>query len=446
MSIHRKLMTVCCGAVLAFGLAACGTSGDDSTAGAPAVERPTGPTQADLVDAEKKRADAAEKLLADKAKADAQDKSEGLFAAIKLNVEGLPTDEMHPDSDPDNGVAALAAKAMPPVADSRDKDDKDAATIVAFAKHYMGMDPMSRITENTVDTVTMLTTGPEPGAASDKFPENGGSHVYTAEADDAVSLPGTLMGASGTYDCSGATCRISEDGGKYTFVGGWTFDADPGAMVTIKDDDYSRWGWWAFKRKDDTFRVETFTDYSKDADDITESTDLADLANLGTATYMGSAAGKYAIDNRPTGKTLEAAHFDADATIKANFGELVTSTVTGTIDNFMVDGEARDWSVALGMTPVRWGDAAAVDGPVRDFDSSADDTEGNNAGATSVWTIGGVKGDADGDWSGDFHHDGDAREDGTPATVIGQFTASHGTSAYMTGAFGASNMAEDTPR
>ena len=31
MSTHRKLMTVCCAAVLALGLAACGSSSDDDT-------------------------------------------------------------------------------------------------------------------------------------------------------------------------------------------------------------------------------------------------------------------------------------------------------------------------------------------------------------------------------------------------------------------------------
>ena len=33
MSIHKKLMTVCCAAVLALGLAACGSSSDDNQAG-----------------------------------------------------------------------------------------------------------------------------------------------------------------------------------------------------------------------------------------------------------------------------------------------------------------------------------------------------------------------------------------------------------------------------
>ena len=97
MSIHRKLMTVCCGAVLAFGLAACGTSGDDSTAGAPAVERPTGPTQADLVDAEKMRADEAEKKLADAEAAAALATAKALIAAIDAPASfAVPADAETP--------------------------------------------------------------------------------------------------------------------------------------------------------------------------------------------------------------------------------------------------------------------------------------------------------------------------------------------------------------
>ena len=60
MSIHRKLTTVCCAAVLAFGLAACGSSDDDTAAddGTPTVEEPAGPTQAELDAAEAEAAEA----------------------------------------------------------------------------------------------------------------------------------------------------------------------------------------------------------------------------------------------------------------------------------------------------------------------------------------------------------------------------------------------------
>ena len=464
MSTYKNLMTVCAAVVLAFGLAACGSSDDDTAAddSAPTVEEPAGPTQAEL-DAEKARADAAEAELAAAEAAADKAKNEGLFAAIKTFVQdGGPADNVA--GEPENGVAALDPKATVKVADHRVMDDKGAAMTVAFAKHYMARLAAGPATGDSLNVAAGATGGPaadtpEAGAASDMFPKNGGSATYTdGEASDdlpaSVTLPGTLMSAPGTYNCAqdgGTACRIDEDGGKYTFTGGWTFDPEASAMVTIEDGDYSRWGWWAFKRKDGTFRVETFTE-AKDGDDTDDWTTGATVTNLGTATYTGSANGKYAIDNRPTGTVLAAGHFDADATIVADFGA-TASTATGTIDNFMVDGEATDWSVALGRTDIGFADANA-DPVERDIDSADDvaiaatDTAPATAvaGMKNVWTIGGVKGAAAGDWSGDFHNNGSPRDDGTPATVIGQFTASHGTNAYMTGAFGASNMAEDTPR
>ena len=443
-------MTVCAAVVLAFGLAACGSSDDDSAAddGTPAVTEPAGPTQAAL-DAEKARADAAEAELA-AAEADANmAKMEGLFAAIKLNVENVLDSEGVPvraaDGDPDPaGVEAIAPKAMPPVADSRVMDDKGDGRMLPFGEHF---------TLNTNRVHELASDADTSGAASDRFPHNGGSVTYTPEDNDDnsltaanVELSGTLMSAPGTFRCDGDACMVTERAGKYRFAAGWTFDADDGAMVTIEDGDYSQWGWWAFERKNGTYRVETFT-AAMDDDDITAVP--GNVASLGTATYMGSANGKYAIDNRPTGDVLEAAHFDADATIKAVFG--ATSTVSGTIDNFMVDGNAKDWSVALGKTGITWGNAT-LEPAVRDFATTVGNTpdpadteaETVGGGVANVWTIGGVKDDAAGDWSGDFHHDGAARNDGTPASVIGQFTASHGTNAYMTGAFGAHNMAPDT--
>ena len=84
MSTHRKLLTACCAAVLAFGLAACGSSDDDTAADdTPTVEETAGPTQADL-DAEKMRADEAEQALADAAAKAAR----GTAKALKKAIDG----------------------------------------------------------------------------------------------------------------------------------------------------------------------------------------------------------------------------------------------------------------------------------------------------------------------------------------------------------------------
>ena len=407
--------------------------------------------------------DALQDKLDEMQAADMQEKMEGIFAAIKATVEN----EADPDSTTtpparlrarDGDPAADAAYATKPavaVSNSFVGNDKGPDTTVAFTKHYETRLTAGAATGDILNIGQGATGGPgantaEAGAASDddEFPKNGGTGEYTEEATDSITIRGTLMKASGAFKCTGATCTITEDGGKYTFSEAWTFDPDAGTTVTLEDMDYNRWGWWYFLRKDGTYRVETFASAAMATDDITggDTASGGPGTDHGTVTYEGTAAGKYAIDNRPTGTILEAGHFSASAELKADLG--ATPTVSGTIDEFMVDGEAKeDWSVALGTTSITWGDANATPA-VRDFDTAGDTAQTAplvNGGVANVWTIGGVKGAADGDWSGDFHHDGDAREDGTPATVIGQFTASHGTTAYMAGAFGAENMAADTP-
>ena len=65
---------------------------------------------------------------------------------------------------------------------------------------------------------------------------------------------------------------------------------------------------------------------------------------MGTATYVGGAAGKYSLHST-TGGENDAGHFTADAELEANFTD---DMITGTIDNFRgADGMPRNWSVEL---------------------------------------------------------------------------------------------------
>ena len=79
--------------------------------------------------------------------------------------------------------------------------------------------------------------------------------------------------------------------------------------------------------------------------DVESSRWTASQTLQGTATYMGGAAGKYALSSS-TGGTNDAGHFTAKATLEADFN--VDDMISGTIDTFMgADGMARDWSVEL---------------------------------------------------------------------------------------------------
>ena len=392
------------------------------------------------------------KALEDAEKLANQAKMEGLFAAIKGEVTGTvehPAGEAEVEVSVVKGVTIVKFEASggtitattPSVtlADSAVYTVREDPERALFTKHYE-----DRLTEPS-DVLTLVSATDGEHAESTHFPLNGGTASYTDDQTtdddlpDSIALRGTLMGATGTYLCGtegtgSTTCTISEDKSVFTFGSGWTFDADDGQMVTVADADYTQYGWWAYKRKDGTYRVGTYYDHvGPTASDV-----AAAPGATGTATYTGNAAGKYAIDNRPTGNVLDAGHFTADATIVADL-DATTPTVSGTINGFMTGETPRDWSVALGSTGITF--QADTTGP--DFNTVAAD---GTSGDSNVWTIGDVKGAADGDWQGGFYHDGDARDDGTPSNVVGSFSASHGSTAFMVGAFGAANQADDRPQ
>ena len=139
---------------------------------------------------------------------------------------------------------------------------------------------------------------------------------------------------------------------------------------------------------------------------------------------MGGAAGKYSLKGN-TGGTNDAGHFTARAMLEAEFG--TAHSISGTIDQFVgADGESRDWSVALSASVVSGAGVIAGD------PDDSTDTDPQN----TVWTIGGMEGDASGQWSGNLHEEGD---DGVPAIGIGTFSSIYGqdgNDGRMVGAFG----------
>ena len=121
------------------------------------------------------------------------------------------------------------------------------------------------------------------------------------------------------------------------------------------DTAYSSYGWWLHKSANGrTFTASAFTD---EKGTVTPASGLDAL--VGTATYVGGAAGKYSLFSL-TGGTNDAGHFTARATLEADFsvndGEAATDNavgITGTIDDFIgADGEARNWTVDLMGSPI----------------------------------------------------------------------------------------------
>ncbi|MDE0004028.1 MAG: hypothetical protein OXQ29_15165 [Rhodospirillaceae bacterium] len=244
-------------------------------------------------------------------------------------------------------------------------------------------------------------------------------------ADDVARIRGMFNGASGEYRCTAATptsCASIESSAGVRLAGTWVFDPDSGAMAMMADPSYAYFGWWLNKGTTEGVEAGVFhsvTDGTGDAELLAAPADISALG--GTATYSGSAAGKYAI--QPGLSAASGGHWTADATLTADFGnETAAGTISGMVDGFMAGGEMMDWSVALGET--------ALTG-TGTFDSATGDPA---TGDGVVWTIGGVDGAEAGAWSGGLRAAGD---NGVPTLATGMFSATHGSVGHMLGAFGA---------
>ncbi len=242
------------------------------------------------------------------------------------------------------------------------------------------------------------------------------------EGADVVLIPGSYHGVSGQYECTPGTaangCSASVAAKGFTLASGdtWTFrpsNAEARVMDSA-DDAYASYGWWLHKTENgNTFTASAFHDY-RGTDSGTVG--IADLR--GGATYMGGAAGKYALQSL-TGGTNDAGHFTARARLEATFAE--EHTITGTIDQFIgADGESRDWSVALKEGAIS--DVGAI------TRAAMNDT---------VWTIGDDDAAASGSWAGTLREQG---TDGVPGVATGTFYTEFGTAGRMVGAFGANEQ------
>ena len=183
-------------------------------------------------------------------------------------------------------------------------------------------------------------------------------------------------------------------------------------VMSIPNAIFASYGWWLHKSEDGgTFTASAFVDNGE----VPVASGIMDLR--GTATYMGGAAGKYALHSS-TGGTNDAGHFTAQATLEADFND---DMVSGTIDNFMgADGQSRDWSVELKETDI--GDDGAIDGIV-----------GDDVQVGTVWTIDGTAAGQSGQWSGSLRDNGD---DGVPKVATGTFYSKYSTAGTMVGGFG----------
>ena len=241
------------------------------------------------------------------------------------------------------------------------------------------------------------------------------THAIPTNADgtpqDYVSVRGTFDGAPGVFRCSDSCVSAVDESTGVKFTGTWWFVGDDNAMTSTPDPNYLTFGWWA-RDAGSSVRVASFVDT---VGTVAESGDIAIVE--GTATYSGGAAGKAAIYDPIADANNAAGAFTADAMFMVDFGdESAQGTISGTVDNFSVAGEDKDWSVAFEESDIS---ATASFGIA---------TEG------TVWTIGGVDAAASGDWSGQMY---DNASSGVPQGLSGQFQSTYRNIGEMVGAFGA---------
>ena len=256
--------------------------------------------------------------------------------------------------------------------------------------------------------------------ASSAFPTGPGIRTHMEGSGGMVEVSGTFDGVAGTYVCTpaqgnGCTSSIKAGGGiALAGGGGWKFVPMQGAMVPKPDSEYRYFGWW-LRDVDESYAFGAF--HAGVGDD---EQDFAGLAAVqGRATYTGPAAGRFVID--PQIGDAAVGGFTASATLEVDFGDATApGTVSGTVDRFMVDGDAMAWSVELQSARIGADGAIAADGG-------------------TVWSIDGRAGGTPGSpiWSGRLH---DVGEDQVPNAATGMFESVFGDIGRMIGAFGATRQ------
>ena len=301
--------------------------------------------------------------------------------------------------------------------------DKEADTPSAFNKRFTIIATGQTNAGNVALTV----------AAHAKLIDISGLPTHPSHAGVQVGVTngvkGTLAGADGTFTGASAAIEVQVDAdGVPTWTGDLLFKPDSAtATVMMPDTSYSSLGWWLTEAANGDLTPEVAAWASDDYSGT--------LPTVGTATYAGIAVGKY---THKTINSISGGHFNADAELEAAF-DTGGTTITGTIDNFMSDGESigDGWKVELANTQ---SDAAS-------FDAAAGATIASGAGLTAAaYSARGTFGTqtTPGTWTAQFVDD--SRNDAMPGGVVGTFQI--GELAHpinMIGAFAASNQEADMP-
>ena len=451
MSTYKNLMTVCCAAVLALGLAACGGGGSDSSGptastpsrpATPPEPEPTGPTpeQTAMANAIATAINDAMATNAADASTDPSQftdpeqvtpmvtaKHDGTMATVSVTETGTPTG----GSTARSGMFAMQDEGPAMIAGWT-----GAKFMRGTATEYLTV--YTDVTAPTPSTFNTANVQKVTGGTSESVNDDRELGITPADHEDFISWIGAIpvvtttgtggsaehsftggfAGAAGTYSCTGdaTTCTVGVGSdGKINLAGTWTFTADAGAMINVPDSDYLNFGWWLNKKADGSYDFQTFAGSTG----FTDGSGNVAVAMTGSAKYTGAAAGLYVVKDVSGGQVTSATHgeFTANATLTANFfGANDPGEISGMINGFKnAAGELMaGWSVML--NPAALTDASA---------SFTGKTTGSLGGGTGM-----------GSWQGMFHGTDGAATNARPSHVTGRFDA-HFPGAHVAGAFGA---------
>lgn len=225
-----------------------------------------------------------------------------------------------------------------------------------------------------------------------------------------TEVNGYFQGASGRFRCGDdagtATCNVQNRGGTFFFGGDWEFVPSSGTVQILSDDaEYMWFGWWSrYTASSDSWAFQAKHGGTVALTDVSAAT--------GTATYRGTAAGHYAI-NEPISGQSALGSFTAAAQLVADFDN---NNVSGSITNF---SNAPDWSVTLNSGDITGGTATQT-------------TDG------VTWSINGNPTDS-GSWEAAFYSNLPSGQSAgvVPYGIAGTFQADYGSTGELIGAFGA---------
>ena len=262
--------------------------------------------------------------------------------------------DVYSDFELDKKILAVTA-FVEDNADTADVDESLNTTISPAAAMILGLSSSDaeRAADGQLNTTDEDATNADWAHVmfdnSEHVPETmmGGNLLKgeTQEFDNNAAPRGTFKGVPGTFQCvTGGGCMIdysgtdTEGNNIVEYVGDFVFRPDGASWVFTADTDWLAAGVWVTVPEDPLGDHE-FGAYVYGSDPFA----TGDLGGLGgTATYNGTAAGRYA---EREGDDLRSGQFSASVSLMADFGD---DTISGSVSKFMAGGHAKDdWLVNL---------------------------------------------------------------------------------------------------